>query len=91
MGSGTTIGEAHKLGFTAFGRDINPVAVESVKAAFGPFNPKSLQIALTDLTQSIGRRIQKNYTAPRTRAAMIAMFYITSGLCKLTAPTAVQK
>jgi putative DNA methylase len=29
MGSGTTIGEAHKLGFTAIGRDINPVAVES--------------------------------------------------------------
>src|SRR2546430_10766783 len=27
MGSGTTIGEAHKLGLTAIGRDINPVAV----------------------------------------------------------------
>ncbi|HFE66764.1 MAG TPA: hypothetical protein ENJ93_05835, partial [Chloroflexi bacterium] len=25
MGSGTTIGEAHKLGMTALGRDINPV------------------------------------------------------------------
>src|SRR5438034_3213920 len=24
MGSGTTIGEAHKLGFVALGRDINP-------------------------------------------------------------------
>src|ERR1700686_1974892 len=24
MGSGTTVGEAHKLGFTALGRDINP-------------------------------------------------------------------
>jgi len=31
MGSGTTVGEAHKLGFTALGRDINPVAVESVR------------------------------------------------------------
>ncbi len=32
MGSGTTVGEAHKLGFTAIGRDINPVAVRSVAA-----------------------------------------------------------
>src|SRR5271166_3001190 len=29
MGSGTTIGEAHKLGMTALGRDINPVAVNA--------------------------------------------------------------
>lgn len=35
MGSGTTIGEAHKLGFTAIGRDINPVAVASVRTALG--------------------------------------------------------
>src|SRR3989344_4811730 len=34
MGSGTTIGEAHKLGFTALGCDINPVAAESVRIAF---------------------------------------------------------
>ena len=38
MGSGTTIGEAHKLGFTAIGRDINPVAVESVRTALGPMD-----------------------------------------------------
>src|SRR5947199_4290721 len=31
MGSGTTIDEAHKLGFTAMGREINPVAVEAVR------------------------------------------------------------
>ena len=38
MGSGTTIGEAHKLGITALGRDINPVAVESVCTALGPMH-----------------------------------------------------
>src|ERR1044071_9772906 len=36
MGSGTTIGEAHKLGFSALGRDINPVAVNAVRVALGP-------------------------------------------------------
>ena len=40
MGSGTTIGEAHKLGFTALGRDINPVAVEAVTTALG-YRPKT--------------------------------------------------
>ena len=38
MGSGTTIGEAHKLGLTAIGRDINPVAVEAVRTALGPMD-----------------------------------------------------
>lgn len=61
MGSGTTIGEAHKLGFTAFGRDINPVAVESVKAAFGPLNQKSLQHALAELSEGVGRKIRRLY------------------------------
>src|SRR2546426_7673708 len=34
MGSGTTLGEAHKLGFAALGRDINPVAAQAVRVAF---------------------------------------------------------
>jgi len=47
MGSGTTIGEAHKLGLTALGRDINPVAVESVFTALGPMDQHDLQIPAT--------------------------------------------
>ena len=43
MGSGTTIGEAHKLGLTAIGRDINPVAVEAVRTALGPMDQGSLK------------------------------------------------
>ena len=38
MGSGTTVGEAHKIGCTALGRDINPVACESVRVALGPLD-----------------------------------------------------
>lgn len=33
MGSGTTVGEAHKLGCTAIGRDINPIAFRLSKTA----------------------------------------------------------
>jgi hypothetical protein len=43
MGSGTTIGEAHKLGFTALGRDINPVAVEAVRVALGSLQAPQLE------------------------------------------------
>ncbi len=67
MGSGTTIGEAHKLGFTAFGRDINPVAVESVKVSFGPLNQKSLQNALTGLSEGVGRKIRRLYRSRDSR------------------------
>jgi hypothetical protein len=35
MGSGTTVGEAHKLGCTVIGRDINPVANRAVRVALG--------------------------------------------------------
>ena len=45
MGSGTTVGEAHKLGMTAIGRDINPVAFRSaarVRRVRSPPHPRGL-------------------------------------------------
>lgn len=62
MGSGTTIGEAHKLGMTVFGRDINPVAAESVRVALSPLNRKQLQAAFQRVSSSVGKRIRKLYT-----------------------------
>lgn len=61
MGSGTTVGEAHKLGFTALGRDINPVAVESVKVALGPMHRQALADAYHSLSDSVGERIRNLY------------------------------
>lgn len=61
MGSGTTIGEAHKLGCIALGRDINPVACESVRVALGPLNRRHLQNAFSDLSSTVGKRIQELY------------------------------
>ena len=57
MGSGTTIGEAHKLGFTAIGRDINPVAVESVRTALGTMDQSQLESSLRGI---VARRRQAN-------------------------------
>ena len=63
MGSGTTIGEAHKLGLTALGRDINPVAVESVRTALGPIDRATLETALEELSSGVGERISNLYRA----------------------------
>lgn len=63
MGSGTTIGEAHKLGMTVFGRDINPVAAESVRVALSPLNRNQLQAAFQRVSSSVGGRIRQLYKA----------------------------
>lgn len=62
MGSGTTIGEAHKLGMTALGRDINPIASESVRVAFTPLDRKKLTSAFHQVAQSGARKIRELYT-----------------------------
>ena len=61
MGSGTTIGEAHKLGCIALGRDINQVAFESVRTALGRLDRDALSQAFSALSQSVGTKIRKLY------------------------------
>jgi len=61
MGSGTTIGEAHKLGCTAFGRDINPVACESVRVSLGSLDRFRLKSAFSYLSNTVGHRIRRLY------------------------------
>jgi putative DNA methylase len=61
MGSGTTIGEAHKLGLTALGRDINPVAVESVRIAFGPMDKRKLDEEFSRLALTVGKKLLSLY------------------------------
>lgn len=61
MGSGVTIGEAHKLGFIALGRDINPVAFNTVKAALGPINERKVREEFKRISESVGKRISELY------------------------------
>lgn len=63
MGSGTTIGEAHKLGCTSLGRDINPVACESVRVALNDLDPEELKGAFAELSQTVGKKIGRLYKA----------------------------
>ena len=63
MGSGTTIGEAHKLGCTVLGRDINPIACESVRIALGPLDQNAIQQAYRQLAENVGERMSTLYRA----------------------------
>jgi putative DNA methylase len=75
MGSGTTIGEAHKLGFTALGRDINPVACESVRVALGTLSRDALLQAFAQLSSSVGERIRTLYRTADNRGHLCDTLY----------------
>lgn len=63
MGSGTTVGEAHKLGCTVLGRDINPIACESVRIALGPLIERRSNKPTFNLPIGVGKRIRELYHA----------------------------
>jgi putative DNA methylase len=75
MGSGTTVGEAHKLGCTALGRDINPVAAESVASALGPMDRRRVQSAFDDLSEGVGKRIRELYQSRDSRGGPCEVLY----------------
>ena len=61
MGSGTTIGEAVKLGAKAVGCDINPVSTFLVRQALTRVPEKALWEAFDHLKQTISSEIQRYY------------------------------
>lgn len=75
MGSGTTIGEAHKLGFTALGQDINPVALNAARVSFGPLDEFTLEKAFRDLSNSVGPLIRSLYHSKDSRGAPCDVLY----------------
>ncbi len=62
MGSGTTIGEAHKLGCTVIGRDINPVAYHLVKTALSKLSRRKLLDIFASLREQVAEELQSLYT-----------------------------
>ena len=61
MGSGTTIGEAHRLGCTTFGMDINPIACESVRVAMSQLRKEDLLASFNHLSEIVGEKIKATY------------------------------
>jgi putative DNA methylase len=63
MGSGTTIGEALKLGCQVIGRDINPVAVSSAKTALRLPERGRVIAAYRDLEADVAHKLLPYYMA----------------------------
>ncbi len=84
MGSGTTLGEAHKLGFIALGQDINPVAAETVQVALGPLDKLKLQKALAELLESVGERLVGLYRSRDSKGRecdVLYYFWVMQAAC----------
>jgi putative DNA methylase len=88
MGSGTTVGEAHKLGCTVIGRDINPVAWRAVRTVLLPVDKGRLMALFAELEARVAPQIRALYKS-QTAMAIPAMCFIGSGSSSSTAPTAV--
>src|SRR5579872_6580690 len=78
MGSGTTVGEAHKLGFSALGRDINPVAVEAVSTALGPMDRRRIREAFDLLSAGVGKKIRALYRSTDSKERPCDVLYYFS-------------
>lgn len=61
MGSGTTIGEALKIGLRAIGRDINPVAFFSVKTALTKYDRNEVLDTFACIQEDVEPAIQHYY------------------------------
>ena len=60
-GSGTTVGEARKLGMRAIGRDINPVAFAASRAALCDYDIAAVRAAFAILEEQVGDKIRALY------------------------------
>lgn len=61
MGSGTTIGESHKIGCTSFGMDINPVACEAVRVSMSSPPREKIMAAFNEVAFETRDRIRSLY------------------------------
>lgn len=77
MGSGTTLGEAVKLGAKAIGCDINPVSTFLVRQAFTPASERQLRSAFERLERDVAPEIRRYYQTrdPQTGELIPVLYY----------------
>ncbi|HEX5504144.1 MAG TPA: DNA methyltransferase [Thermomicrobiales bacterium] len=84
MGSGTTIGEALKLGARAIGRDINPVAYFAVRNALGAHSRKKILATFDAIERDVGpalRRLYRTRLAGDVEAEVLYYFWVKTVPC----------
>lgn len=77
MGSGTTLGEAVKLGAKAIGCDINPVSTFMVRQAFTRVQEVELRAAFARLEQQVATKIRRYYQTrdPQTGELIPVLYF----------------
>ena len=77
MGSGTTLGEALKLGGKAIGRDINPVAHFLVKNALGKHDRDAVRATFREIERDVASEIRRYYQChlPDGRVAEVLYYF----------------
>lgn len=77
MGSGTTLGEALKLGAKAIGCDINPVSAFLVRQALAAVPETKLRSAFKRLEWEVAPEIRRYYQTrdPRTGEAILVLYF----------------
>jgi len=84
LGSGTTVGEALKLGARAIGRDINPVAVFTVKNAMRPHSRDEVNSTFRRIQSKVAEALQRYYQtklADGTFAEVLYNFWVMVAEC----------
>lgn len=75
MGSGTTLGEALKLGSRAIGRDINPVAYLQVHTALTLSNMTALEETYREIAADVAETISGYYTTRLSDGSTVPVLY----------------
>jgi adenine-specific DNA methylase len=75
MGSGTTVGEAHKLGCRVMGRDINPVSYFIVKNALSTHDISAVRRTFKAIERDVSRRIKAYYKAQTEHHGLVDVLY----------------
>ncbi len=84
MGSGTTVGEALKLGARAIGRDINPVAHFLVKNALALHNRNAVLETFREIEHDVAQKIKMYYKTElenSTSADVLYFFWVKQANC----------
>lgn len=84
MGSGTTLGEALKLGARAIGRDINAVSYLQVRTALTMRNPESLVSTFRAIERDVADAISSYYTTylpDGSTAQVLYYFWVMQAPC----------
>lgn len=75
MGSGTTLGEALKLGCKVIGRDINPVAASLVTVALQTYNRSDVMRTYNQIREAAADRIKSFYKTKLPNGDVVDVLY----------------